>query len=228
MGYIDFVLMCGRFSLTTDEEILNERFRLAGGAESYVARYNCAPTQMLAVVPNADPGRISYFRWGLIPFWAKDISIGNKLINARAETILEKPAFRNAFRTRRCLVLSDGFFEWKKSGKLKVPYYITLQNHEPFAMAGIWETWEDKIGVSFRSFSIITTAANDLMQPLHNRMPVILNPEDEPVWLERNYASGLQALLKPFPSNRLKAYRVSVLINSPRNDSPDIIVYNLE
>lgn len=216
--------MCGRFSLTTDEEILNERFRLAGGAEPYVSRYNCAPTQMLAVVSNAYPHKISYYKWGLIPFWAKDLSISNKLINARAETILEKPAFRNAFRARRCLVLSDGFFEWEKSGKLKVPYYITLKNHEPFAMAGIWETWEDKGGEKINSFSIITTAANELMKPLHDRMPVILSPEDESYWLDRNFSSGLSGLLKPFPSNLMKVCRVSALVNSPRNDSPDILV----
>ncbi len=216
--------MCGRFSLTTAEEILNERFRLAGGAEPYVARYNCAPTQMLAVVSNAEPHKISYYKWGLVPFWAKDLSIGNKLINARAETILEKPAFRNAFRARRCLVLSNGFFEWKKSEKLKIPYYITLKNHEPFAMAGIWEIWETPGGERIHSFSIITTAANDLMKPLHDRMPVILNPDDESDWINRDHSTGPSHLLKPYPSNLMKATRISVLVNSPYNDNPDILV----
>ncbi|HHN47429.1 MAG TPA: SOS response-associated peptidase [Bacteroidales bacterium] len=215
--------MCGRFSLTSSEAILNERFRLAGGAVPYVARYNCAPTQNLAVITNDEPGCLQFFRWGLIPFWAKDEKIGNKMINARAESIAEKPSFRNAFRSRRCLVPADGFYEWK-SDNGKIPYRITLKSNEPFAMAGIWETWKSPSGSNIHSFSIITTAANALMQPIHERMPVILPPEAEETWLSGNNAEEIRALLKPYDPDLMQAYQVSKLVNSPRNDNPAIIL----
>lgn len=219
--------MCGRFSLTTNEAILNERFSLAGGSEPYVARYNCAPTQKLAVIINEEPRRLRFFRWGLIPFWAKDEKIGSKLINARAEGIDEKPSYRNAFRIRRCLVPADGFYEWKNENG-KTPYRITLKNNILFALAGIWETWKNPEGKSVNTFSIITTQANELMRPIHDRMPVILPLEMEGRWLTEQINSKvdeelLKSLLIPFPSDQMQAYEVSKLVNSPRNDNPALL-----
>lgn len=219
--------MCGRFSLTTGEATLNERFRLSGGIEPYVARYNCAPTQNLAVIINEEPRCLRFFRWGLIPFWAKDEKIGSKLINARAEGIDEKPSYRNAFRMRRCLIPADGFYEWKnESGK--TPYRITLKNNIPFAMAGIWETWKNSDGISVHTFSIITTQANELMRPIHERMPVILPTELEDRWLTgqiriKSDEEKLKSLLVPFPSDQMQAFKVSKLVNSPANDNPALI-----
>jgi len=215
--------MCGRFSLTTDEAILNERFRLAGGIEPYVARYNCAPTQKLAVITNEEPRRLSYFRWGLIPFWAKDEKIGSKMINARAESIEEKPSYRNAFRQRRCLVLADGFYEWKNENG-KTPYWITLKDHQPFAMAGIWETWKNPDGKAINSFSIITTTANELMKSIHERMPVILPPEFEEIWLNSDDPREIHEFLLPFEPEKMQALEVSKLVNSPGNDNPALIL----
>lgn len=215
--------MCGRFSLTTDEAILNERFKLVGGIEPYVARYNCAPTQNLAVITAEHPRRLSFFRWGLIPFWAKDEKIGSRMINARAESIEEKPSYKNAFRQRRCLVPADGFYEWKsKNGK--TPYRIILNGQLPFAMAGIWETWKNPGGKSVYSFSIITTEANQLIKNIHDRMPVILAADSEESWLSGNDPEEIRGLLKPFDPNHMKAYEVSKLVNSPRNDNPALVL----
>ena len=215
--------MCGRFSLTTNEAILNERFRLAGSIEPYVARYNCAPTQNLAVITAIQPRRLSFFRWGLIPFWAKDEKIGSRMINARAEGIEEKPSYKNAFRQRRCLVPADGFYEWKSENG-KIPYRITLYDQQPFAMAGIWDTWKSPAGKTVHSFSIITTEANELMKPIHDRMPVILTADLEDIWLKSNIPEEIRAILKPFDPRLMKAYEVSKLVNSPRNDNPALII----
>jgi putative SOS response-associated peptidase YedK len=199
--------MCGRFSLTTTEATLNERFRLAGAPEPYVSRYNCAPTQNLAVIVNEEIRRLRYFRWGLIPHWAKDAKIGAKLINARAETIDEKPSFKNAFKQRRCLVPADGFYEWKTENG-KQPFRILLKNKEVFAMAGLWESWKSPEGSVVHSFTIITTAANELMKAVHERMPVILNTEDEEGWLKSSDSNKI-SLLKPFSAAKMEMYPVS-------------------
>ncbi len=215
--------MCGRFSLTTDEAVLNERFRLAGGIEPYVARYNCAPTQNLAVIIAEEPLRLRFFRWGLIPFWAKDEKTGHKMINARAEGIDDKPSYKHAFRQRRCLVPADGFYEWKnKNGK--TPYRITLKNNLPFAMAGIWEAWKSPEGKIIYTFSIITTTANVLMQGIHDRMPVILSPETEETWLKSSHPGELRELLRPYDTEQMQAYEISKLVNSPANESPAILL----
>ncbi len=215
--------MCGRFSLTTDEYLLNERFRLAGGIEPYVARYNCAPTQNLAVIIANEPRQLCYFRWGLIPFWAKDEKIGNKMINARAESITEKPSFKHAFKQRRCLIPADGFYEWKNQNG-KTPFRIKLKNDQPFAMAGIWEAWKNPENTIIYSFSIITTTANELMQSIHERMPVILPQESEEIWLNSNKQDELLALLKPYDPNQMYAYEISKLVNSPSNDNPAVLL----
>lgn len=214
--------MCGRFSLTSDEAILNERFKLAGGSEPYIPRYNCAPSQNLVVITGQKPLQKQYFRWGLIPFWAKDAKIGSKLINARAENIADKPSFRNAFRQRRCLVPADGFYEWKKRNG-KAPYRIVLKRNQLFAMAGIWEAWNSPEGKTIFCFSIITTTANEGMRDIHERMPVILPPGSEKLWIESNDTDLLQQLLVPYSWDFMDAYEVSGLVNSPRNDIPTLI-----
>ena len=214
--------MCGRFSLTVNEAELNEFFETAGGDAPYEARYNCAPTQMLAVITNEKPRQLSYYKWGLIPAWAKDPSIGNKMINARAETITEKPSYKTALRTRRCLVPADAFYEWRQNGD-KVPYRIYLKNSRLFAFAGLWDRWRTPEGSEISSFTIITTGANGFMQPIHNRMPVILRREDEQLWLGSNNAAELLELLRPYADEEMEAYPVSKLINSAANDFPEVM-----
>lgn len=213
--------MCGRYSFAIDDELIKERFGVSVRSAIYKARYNCAPSQELAVISNDHPDEVQFFRWGLIPFWAKDVSIGNKLINAKAETITEKPSFKNAFRKRRCLVPADGFYEWKKN-PAKTPYRITLNSGAPFAMAGIWERWNDGEGELIHSFSIITTKPNELMAPIHDRMPAILLPEDEKRWLYDSSETILLELLKPYPPDQMKAFPVSKMVNSPKNDTPEV------
>jgi len=215
--------MCGRFSFTAVRDDVENRFGIFIDQDGYTPRYNCAPTQKLAVVSNDSPGKLSFYRWGLIPFWAKDFSIGNKLINARAETIIEKPSFKNSFRRKRCLVLSDSFFEWKKKDKEKIPYRILKKDDSLFAMAGLWDTWKDAEGRETQSFTIITTSANELIKDLHHRMPVILHPEDEKLWIGDFDEGKHLDLLKPYPSELMKTYRVSKLVNSAVNDSIEII-----
>ncbi|HEX7412234.1 MAG TPA: SOS response-associated peptidase [Bacteroidales bacterium] len=215
--------MCGRFSLTVNEAELNERFLLAGGTERYEARYNCAPTQQLAVITNSGDYKLNYMRWGLVPAWAKDLKIGAKMINARAETIMEKASFRAAFSRRRCLVPATSFFEWKHE-KVKIPYVIRLVGGGLFTMAGIWEEWKSEDGNSVKSFSIITTEANCLMQPLHDRMPVILSQSNENLWLSDLSPGELSKLLLPFPDEKLELFPVSKLVNSPYNDVPEVLL----
>lgn len=214
--------MCGRFSFSPLTKIIEERFNVIIDKTDYKPRYNCAPSQNLAVISNVSQGKLSYFRWGLIPFWAKDKSIGNKLINAKAETISEKPSFRNSFKRKRCLVLSDGFYEWKKENE-KIPFRITMKDNSLFAMAGIWDNWKDNENEIINSFAIITTTPNELLKNIHNRMPVILHKTNENDWLNNNNRDVLSELLKPYPFELMQAYQVSKLVNSPANDNPEII-----
>jgi putative SOS response-associated peptidase YedK len=214
--------MCGRYSFAVDDELIRERFGVTVRSAIYKARYNCAPSQDLAVVSNEEPDRLNFFRWGLIPFWAKDPSIGNRLINAKSETVHEKPAFRSSFKSRRCLVLSDGFYEWKKE-KIKTPYRIIMKDASPFSMAGIWDKWQSRYGEIIHSFSILTTGANALMSAIHDRMPVILRPEEEKIWLGKESEYDHLSLLRPYPSELMTAFPVSSLVNSPKNDFPEII-----
>ena len=213
--------MCGRFQLSVKGKQISERFNIEVFDEMYKPSYNSAPSQNLPVITNSYPGQLSLFKWGLIPFWAKDPRIGNKLINTRAETIAEKPAFKNALVKRRCLIPANGFYEWRKSDK--TPFRIFLKTAELFAMAGIWETWNDAEGRPINSFSIITTTPNSLMENLHNRMPVILSPENEATWLQENNVEQLQKLLFPFDSKKMDAYPVSTKVNSPANNDEDIM-----
>ena len=215
--------MCGRFSFSPLSKIIEDRFDVKVDS-SYKPRYNSAPSQNLAVISNDHPGILSYFRWGLIPFWAKDSKIGNRMINAKAETITEKPSFRNAFKRKRCLVPSDGFFEWKKlNANVKIPYRIFMKDESLFSMAGIWDTWKNEKGELINSFSILTIGPNELMANIHLRMPVILDKQSENLWLGENAPENLLPLLKPFPAEKMTAYPISTLVNSPSNDVPLIL-----
>ncbi|MBN1337673.1 MAG: SOS response-associated peptidase [Bacteroidales bacterium] len=212
--------MCGRFSFSPLAKIIEDRFDVKVDASVYRPKYNCAPTQNLAVITNREPEKLSFLRWGLIPFWAKDPSIGNRLINARAETIEEKASFKNSFRKKRCLVLSDSFYEWKTSGRQKIPYRIKMSDDGLFAMAGIWDSWKNEGGDYTHSFSIITTTPNELMKEIHTRMPVILDPGNEKRWLCEEDPGFLKSLLTPFPFMKMTAYPVSTRVNSPGKDGP--------
>jgi putative SOS response-associated peptidase YedK len=220
--------MCGRFTLTVDPAQLREVFSWLDIPNELTPRYNIAPTQPVAVVPNDGNNKLDFFVWGLIPSWAKDPQIGNRMINARAETLAEKPSFRNAYRRRRCLVLADGFYEWRKEpgSKTKTPMYIQLESREPFAFAGLWEVWYSKDGDKILSCNIITTEPNELLSKIHNRMPVILPPETYQEWLavDEQNPDQLDHLLRPYPANELIAFPVSRQVNSPQNDSPELIL----
>ena len=219
--------MCGRYTLSISLAELQLRFAFPAADLEHPERYNIAPTQSVLTVVNQ--GRkhnlAEYMRWGLVPSWAKDISIGSRMINARAESIAEKPSFRRALQKRRCLVLSDGFYEWKGTGKNKQPMYIGLRSGEPFGMAGLWEAWKSPDGDWLHSCTIITTQSNALMEEIHNRMPVILPRESEPVWLDPGVddPSRLTDLLQPYPADAMTARPVSGLVNNARNDFPECI-----
>jgi putative SOS response-associated peptidase YedK len=212
--------MCGRFSLAVTPEELAKSFAL-GTVPDFPARYNIAPSQPVAVIlqTNEQPERhFRLMRWGLIPAWAKDPAIANRLINARAETVAEKPSFRTAFKRRRCLIPASGFFEWQKIKAGKQPFYFQSKDEALFAIAGLWESWQD-----IETCTILTTEANQLLKPIHERMPVILNPEDYDQWLALQTPENLQALLKPFPADQMLAYPVSKRMNNAAIDDPDCI-----
>jgi len=221
--------MCGRFALTADPSDLQEAFYWVDFGNADISpRFNIAPTQPVPVVANDGQNKLDFFSWGLVPFWAKDPSIGSRMINARAETLAEKPSFRNAFKRRRCLILSDGFFEWKKEPNQtgKTPFFIQKKDGKPFAFAGIWENWDSPDGSQILSTAIITTEPNELVRPIHNRMPVILPDEAYSTWLQAGEVdtARLSSLLKPYPSDDMKAFAVSRFVNSPKNDSRECIL----
>ena len=217
--------MCGRFTLTL------EGFQLAfpwlAVPEQMVPRYNIAPSQPIAVVPNDGRRRLDLFNWGLIPSWAQDKKIGYRMINARAETLAEKPSFRTAYRRRRCLIPADGFYEWQtvSTAKTKIPMLIRMRSGEPFAFAGLWEEWHAPDGSQILSATIITTAPNELVAGIHNRMPVILPAAAYEQWLDpaEQRPQTLQPLLKPYPAEEMEAHAVSREVNSPKNDYPALL-----
>ncbi len=218
--------MCGRYSFAPELKIVNEHYDITVDAGEIEPNYNCAPSQMLPVITNKNPGKMMRFRWGLIPFWAKDPAIGNRLINARAETITEKGAFRSSFRQRRCLIPADAFYEWRKeplTGK-KTPYRIFLKDRPLFSMAGIWDQWKNRDGEILHTFSIITTSPNELMAEIHHRMPVIIPRDMEKHWLKSNDETQLAGMLRPFPAKLMDAYRISDMVNSPKNNTSEIII----
>lgn len=219
--------MCGRFTLTADAETLQNTFDLDTVPQDLGARYNIAPTQPVAVVLNQDGSRqLDAFHWGLIPFWTKDTSKSKPMINARSETVAEKPSFKRPFRNQRCLVLADGFYEWQKTPQGKAPTYIHLADNRPFAFAGLWDRWQKGEEDPIYSCTIITTTPNSLMEAIHNRMPVILTPEAIDIWLDSSQQNPevLLPLLKPYPADQMKAYAVSRLVNAPVNDRPECIL----
>lgn len=217
--------MCGRFTLVSQLQLLTRILQLNRTPETE-PRYNIAPTRDVTAAVEIEGERDwMSLRWGLVPFWADDPSIGSRMINARSETVFEKPAFKKAIRSRRCLIPASGFYEWKKNpdGK-KQPYYIYMKSEEPFCFAGIWETWT-KGDEPLRTFAILTTEANELMKPLHHRMPVIVPREEYGRWLDpgNGEAGDLGGLLKPFPAGEMQFHPVSTAVNNPRNDGPECV-----
>ncbi len=219
--------MCGRFTLTVDPADLKDHFQNASFPAKFAPRFNIAPTQPILAIPNDGRNAADFFIWGLIPSWAKDPSIGNRMINARGETLAEKPAYRGAYKYKRCLIPADGFYEWQvqPGTKTKLPYFIHIKDGQPFAFAGLWEEWRAADGSPVRTCTIITTAPNSLMAPIHDRMPVILRPEDYAEWLDAapRTAQSLQHLVAPFPPELMEAYPVSALVNSPSNDRAECL-----
>ena len=218
--------MCGRYSLKADIAQLALRFEFAADDVEHEPAYNIAPTQQVLTVTSQSERRAEHMRWGLIPFWAKDKKIGYRMINARGETVAEKPSFRTALRKRRCLILADGFYEWQKlGGKQKRPMRITLTSGEPFAFAGLWETWQDPEGEVVKSCTIITTSANDALRPIHDRMPVILPREAEAFWLDKTVDDplALASVIASYPDDELEAFEVSALVNNTRNKGPEVM-----
>ena len=215
--------MCGRFSLKTTPDTLERIFGHPAPA-GYRPRYNVAPGQaVLAILSDGDEDRVATPKWGLVPFWAKDPSIGNRLINARSESVAEKPAFRNAFRKRRCLILADGFYEWRRQPGGKQPMWVQVRDGEPFAFAGLWERW-DRGPEPLESCTILTTGANDVMRPIHDRMPVILEGEAAGDWLDTAASEQrLQEIVEAAAEVPLHPQPVSTLVNSPANDVPECI-----
>lgn len=214
--------MCGRYTLTTPEDELLDFFGHPDGTPDHEPRYNIAPTQDAPVIIAGPEGpRIGSLRWGLVPWWADDPSIGNRLINARSETVASKPAFRDSFERRRCLVLADGFYEWKREESRKAPHWIHLPSRQPFAFAGVWDRWRHPDGEPVYSFAILTTRASPAILPIHPRMPVILTDEGRSGWLDPEADRGaLEALLRPYEAGALQEWEVSPIVNAPANDSP--------
>ncbi|NNG12141.1 MAG: SOS response-associated peptidase [Halobacteria archaeon] len=216
--------MCGRFTLHTPPEVLREHFGV-GTVPDTAASYNVAPSQMVSAVRAADRHReMVLLRWGLIPSWAKETRVGYRMINARAETVADKPAYRAAFRRRRCLIPADGFYEWQQTGTGKQPWYIRMKQGGVFAFAGLWEHWEGKDEV-VESCNIIVTEANASVRPVHDRMPVIIDPSDYELWLDLKIqqADALNPLLRPYPAGEMIAYPVSKGVNSPANNDAHCI-----
>ena len=217
--------MCGRYSLVAEIGELAARFEFDANGLTQPPRYNIAPTQPVLAVMSGERRSASLMRWGLIPAGAKSASAGGPMINARAETVAERPSFRAALRRRRCLVLADGFYEWRRNSAGRQPMRIALASGEPFAFAGLWDTWRDPAGEPVNSCAIITTEANELLRPIHDRMPVILPRELESLWLdhEMQEPAVLGGLLTPYPSAAMDSYEVSALVNSHFNDGPEVL-----
>lgn len=214
--------MCGRFTITADFETIQKRFGTALPLPEFQKHYNASPGQLLPVILNTTPKEISLARWGFIPFWNK-AGAEKAIINARAETLIEKNAFKDAFNERRCLIIADGFFEWRQTKGGKLPYYIKLKDEQPFAFAGIYSLNKDEEDKEIPHFAIITIEPNELISPIHNRMPAILEKSEEGEWLKQKEPHKLLSLLLPFPATKMKAFPISKLVNSPANDKSEVI-----
>ena len=217
--------MCGRFQQSSDLAKLQERFGFGDAPAGFTPRWNLAPGQEALVVRVGEGGReAALLRWGLVPAWAQEAKVGYKMINARAEGVADKPAFRGPFRRTRCLVPVDGFYEWSRTPQGKQPYRLALASDEPFALAGLWDAWHGEAEGGFESFTIITTGANQLVRPIHQRMPVMLRPGDEEAWLDPgSSAPALEELLRPFAASEMSATPVSPRLNSPTVEGPELI-----
>ena len=220
--------MCGRFAQYADPSMVADLFDIPKAnirVADFRPRYNVAPSQPIMAVrlTSSEARELVYLRWGLLPFWTKDPKRLPNLINARAETVADKPAFRQVFRHRRCLIPADGFYEWKPQAKAKQPYRITRQDAQPFALAGLWDAWENE-GHTLESCALLITEANPLIRPIHDRMPVILPPQAWQSWLNpKTDLAELKAHLTPYPPDDLTAYPISLRVNNPRNDDPQVI-----
>jgi putative SOS response-associated peptidase YedK len=217
--------MCGRFTQRADSKKIAKEFKVAEVPE-VEARYNIAPTQdVLAVYEPGDGREATFFKWGLVPSWAKDVSMGSRLINARAETVAEKPAFRQAFKQRRCIVPADGFYEWQKMAGRKQPFFFRMRDERPFGFAGLCERWEGEGGRVINSCAILTTEANEVLRPVHDRMPVILHPDDYELWLgaEARELDLVREMLRPYPPKEMIGYPVGTSVNSPRNQGAQLV-----
>ena len=217
--------MCGRFTLTINPANLKDAFTAFSFPAQFAPRFNISPTQPILAIPNDEKNKADFFLWGLIPSWAKDTSFASRLINARGETLAEKPSFRGAYKYRRCLIVADGFYEWQDTGgKKKVPHHIFMKSRQPFAFAGLWEDWQSPDGGRLKSCTIITTTPNDVVAPIHKRMPVILPPAAYETWLDPRPRNDLLSLLKPYPAEEMDAHPVSTLVNNPKNDRAECVV----
>ena len=214
--------MCGRFALAATSEELANHFNL-NQKVTLESRYNIAPSQPVSIIRSGTSGKkLSAVRWGLIPHWSKDEKTGYKLINARAETIAEKPSFRDAFKSRRCLIPATGFFEWKHEGRMKQPYFIKMKNSGLFAMAGLWESWQSPEGKTIESCAILTTDANGIVGKIHDRMPVIIPNQSYGLWLSST-GNSLQEFLRPYSPYKMMAYPVSGMVNNAKNEGDGCI-----
>jgi putative SOS response-associated peptidase YedK len=218
--------MCGRFTLTLDPGELQELLNLGPFIHIVQPRYNIAPSQPIPIVKDPEKREVELYQWGLIPSWADDPKIGYRMINARSETANEKPSFRAAFKRRRCLILADGFFEWRneEKGAQKTPYLFKLKNDAPFTFAGLYEHWQAPEGGELHTCTILTCPPNELVKDYHNRMPVMLGEETRWSWLEADKdEDALLDLLVPYPAEEMKCYPVSKAVNSPENDRPEVL-----
>lgn len=218
--------MCGRFTSLLSPELLAAIYNVPAPSAIH-PRYNIAPTQELLTVRQRSEGEriLSTVKWGLVPHWAKDASAGSRMINARCETIHEKPSFRQAIRSRRCIVPASGFFEWLATPSGKIPHYITMRDNSPFSFAGIWDSWRSENGEDLETCAILTTGANSLMAQIHDRMPVILHSGEFDLWLDRTVTDplSLQRLYQPYPADLMQSWQVSTIVNSPTHDSPECL-----
>jgi putative SOS response-associated peptidase YedK len=217
--------MCGRFTQRADRKALLKSFQVAE-VPHVEPRYNISPTQdVLAVCEREDGREATFYKWGLVPSWAKDASMGARLINARSETVAEKPAFRQAFRQRRCIIPADGFYEWQRIDGRKQPFFFRMRDERPFGFAGLWERWEGEGGRVVNSCAILTTEANEVLRPVHDRMPVILHPEDYEMWLgaDARELDLVKEMLRPYPAGEMTGYPVDTSVNSPRNQGEELI-----
>lgn len=218
--------MCGRFTVTASKKEIKERFEIENDDQLTIDfLYNAAPSQKLITITSQQPKKVQLFKWGLIPSWAKDPSIGFKMINARSETLDQKVTFKKLLKNRRCIVPADSFYEWDKILKTKQPYRVMLKDKNLFSFAALWDEWVNKkTGEIIKSFAIITTEANSLVKKIHNRMPVILNEETEKTWLNDSLEQGkLLKILKPYSAEKMIMYPVSKKVNTPKNDFEEVI-----